>query len=871
MEKRTALAILWGVLLLFHPFVAVGNADTQASGVKRSASTETDRGKNSAVLDNDWITANFEVGKGGGIIFGGLTEKKSGKQLLKPGTDILGVQPAHGKATTSKDMKVLTWETLSLPANPTATRASEREGGWGIHAVLESKDNSYRVDWKAVLRKNSRYLRQEFTISALRDTSFTSFTPLQYVFSDEAGTPAVSGNTTHGNLVLSQHLFAGLETPMSVMSVGGQSVTAKQDPTAWSPESFGDVFTSDIPEAVRSAQADLCAETDGPTARYVKVSGGEVHFAQGGECRVELAYEGGSHKLNVIAISLTDATGKMVSCDAHRGSTGEQNVNANYTLQVPSPGAYTLQCWAENKTESITAHGSLRLSLPLRQQTEGEHDALPTNNLVRGEWVRKTTLPRGRSWTVSTVVGLLDPEQPRRSFLRYSERERTIPYRVFVHYNDWYEVGIRLHDNNDPRQRTSDAIWEGILSQWRRELFDKRKTRIDAFVIDDGWDEFNSLWDFHVGFPNGFANINRAAAKMNAGIGTWLGPVGGYGHSKELRLSFWNKKHPNNQINNFKLSNQEYFDAFVQRCSEMIKKYDMRYFKFDGISTKFHANGPADLEDAEGIISVVTVLRKKRPDIFINATVGTWASPFWFHFVDSVWRQENDFGQAGNAGDERDRWITYRDRLVYEVFVQGAPLFPINCLMTHGTIITRNGPPNVMSKDPANCVKEMRAAFGSGSGLQEVYADSELLNQQNGMLWDELASCIAWIRRNADVLGDVHWVGGNPWDGKDGSIYGWAAWNPSKCTLTLRNSSASAKSLRTTLRQLFEIPKGNHGKIKLTSSFADQRKLPGLMDELLDVDAELEISMEPGEVIVMEGKSDKPKKSKQRKKSKKNP
>ena len=43
------------------------------------------------------------------------------------------------------------------------------------------------------------------------------------------------------------------------------------------------------------------------------------------------------------------------------------------------------------------------------------------------------------------------------------------------------------------------------------------------------------------------------------------------------------------------------------------------------------------------------------------------------------------------------------------------------------------------------------------------------------------------------------------------------------------------------------------------------------MDELLDVDAELEISMEPGEVIVMEGKSDKPKKSKQRKKSKKNP
>ena len=874
MNKHTSFAILWGGLLLFHLHPAVANVSTQASNGEKSAVVVKDKAscsKDWAVLDNDWISVQFEVGKDGGIIFRGLTEKKSGKQLLKSGTDVISVQTARGDAVTSKDMKILSWEALPLPANPSATRASEKEEGCGIHAVLESKDGAYRVDWRAVLRKNSRYLRQEFTISALRDTPFTSFTPLQYAFSDEAGQPTVSGNTTHGNLVLSERLFAGLETPMSVMSVNGQSVVAQRNPTVWSPESFQDVFANDIPQALRSAQEELCAEMDGPTVRYVKVSGGKVHFAQGGECQVEPVYEGGSHKLNVIAISLADATGKVVSCDAHRGSTGEQKVDSSYTLQVPAPGVYTLQCWAETKTESITAHGSLHISLPLRAQTEENHDDLLKDDLVRGEWVRKAVLPRNHSWSVSTVVGLLDPEQPRRSFLHYSERERAVPYRVLVHYNDWYEVGIRVHDNNDPHQRTTDAIWKGILAQWKRELFDKRKTSIDAFVIDDGWDEFNSLWDFHAGFPNGFANIDRAAAKMNAGIGTWLGPVGGYGRSKGLRLSFWNKKHPHNQINNFKLSNREYFDAFVQRCSEMIKKYDMRYFKFDGISTKFHANGPADLEDAEGIISVATELRKKKPDIFINTTVGTWASPFWFHFVDSVWRQENDFGQVGNAGDERDRWITYRDRLVYEVFVQGAPLFPINCLMTHGTIITRNGPPNVMSKDPANCVKEMRAAFGSGSGLQEVYADAELLNQQNGMLWDELASCIAWIRRNADVLEDVHWVGGNPWDGNDGTTYGWAAWNSSKCTLTLRNSSASSKSLHTTLRQLFEIPKENHGKIRLTSSFADQRRLPGLMDELLDVDAQLEITMNPGEVIVMEGKSDRTKKNKKGRKIKKKP
>lgn len=71
-------------------------------------------------------------------------------------------------------------------------------------------------------------------------------------------------------------------------------------------------------------------------------------------------------------------------------------------------------------------------------------------------------------------------------------------------------------------------------------------------------------------------------------------------------------KHPDNKIGNFQLSNKEYFDAFVGRCSQMVKDYHMKYFKFDGISTHFHAKGPGNEEDAEGIIRVLNALRKKR-------------------------------------------------------------------------------------------------------------------------------------------------------------------------------------------------------------------------------------------------------------------
>ena len=204
-------------------------------------------------------------------------------------------------------------------------------------------------------------------------------------------------------------------------------------------------------------------------------------------------------------------------------------------------------------------------------------------------------------------------------------------------------------------------------------------------------------------------------------------------------------------------------------------------------------------------------------------------------------------------------------------------------LMTHGTIITKNGPPKVMSKSPANCIKEMRTAFGCGSALQELYVDSDLMMQDNGRLWKELADCIRWIRRNQDVLPDIHWVGGKPWDGADGSVYGWAAWNSKKCTLTLRNSSDSKKSLNGTLREILDIPPGYKGSVVLTSSFADQRK-PDILGKALDVDKNLEIELEPFEVIVMEGinelssnyagdsddeADDKPQKSKKKKGNKK--
>ena len=847
MLKKTFL------LTVLAAAAGVGSAAVEYPGTNPGAATASKKGETYTV-SNELLSADF-TWKDGGVQFGGF-KSADGSVLVSGDAPVFQITLADKRVLSSADMVASAPKIINLKGDPNSLTISKQLPGKAISSTFTAPDGSFSVEWRAVLRNGSHYLRQEYTIKAAdKPVYFNTITPLQVIPTATGGTPTISGNTTHGTVVVTEKLFMGLETPMSAMTVGmqGAEVDDTWNAEAWTPEMFGSAFA--VPAGFQPVYGRRLDAKNGPILTHVKVAEGAVNFTKSGECRIVFKYARGNNRLNIVGVQLVTDSGQEVSEDIHRGFTGEKSKNAEYRIKVPKAGNYKLRYWVETKSEPLTSHGSISLSLPMGTLQESA-DAVP-DNLVRGSWVRKTSLKPGKSWKVNAVIGLFAPDQQRRSFLSYIEREKPVPYRTFVHYNDWYEVGIVRHDFKDPMQRTTEQISMEIAKTWKRELYKKRKTKIDAFVIDDGWDDFNSLWDFHIGFPQGFANLNKLVTSMGCGMGTWLGPVGGYGYSKNQRIAYWNKTHPNNRISNFELSNPIYFNAFVGRCTDMVKKYDMRYFKFDGISTKPIAYGPAGLEDAEGIISVLSALRQARPDIFLNTTVGTWASPFWFMHADSIWRQEGDFDQIGTMGDARDRWITYRDRLVHEIFVTGAPLFPINSIMIHGTIITKNGPPRVMSKDPANCIKEIRTAFTSGTGLQELYVDADLMNQQDGVLWDELARNIEWIRRNEDVLADVHWVGGNPWDKerKDGDIYGWASWNKSKCTLSLRNSSEYTKTLKGTLRQILDVPPTVKGTVTLRSSFDDQTRLP-VMDKAIDVDSPIEITLSPFDIVTMEGTCD---------------
>ena len=477
---------------------------------------------------------------------------------------------------------------------------------------------------------------------------------------------------------------------------------------------------------------------------------------------------------------------------------------------------------------------------------------------IEGLWRRNTTLKAGKTWNISSVVGLVAPKQLRRSFLAYSERERAVAWRPYPVYISWYELNIDRNNAQAPSYKGNMTVEQcaDVVSHWKTHFYDKYQMAPKAFVWDDGWDQYGT-WTFNPNFPNGFDEPANEAKKMGTGIGAWLGPVGGYGQSGEYRRAYWRSK------GGMQLSNEDYYNFFIRCCTNMIDRYDFRFFKFDGISAQASAIGPDEgtrgEENAEAIISIERAVRQKRPDIFLNTTVGTWASPFWFHFTDAVWRQEGDYGEAGDQGTDRERWITYRDRLVYQNFIQRSPVCPINTLMTHGFILSRWG---AVSKnmDYDGIVREMRCAFACGSGMVELYNDYKLMdeikdNQGNaGALWKDLAECIKGQQEQADVLPDAHWVGGNPWDGKKANVYGWAAWNGKKSVLTLRNPSTSAQSFTTTLREALEIPSYVRGKITLTHAFS-QAELQGMpINKPIDIDTPLTLNLPGSSVFIYNGR-----------------
>jgi hypothetical protein len=709
-----------------------------------------------ARIGNSALSASFD--RDGGLRLAHLQSGLNGLDMAWSDPNLFTIHLSGGTGSlASSNMKLTAGpEKGDLTPSAGAARLSDRLAGQTLRAAFEDEASGLRVQWAAIVTDGAHYLRQEIRLSATRGP--VAVDRVEMIRADLPG--AKVAGYTDGSPITTDRLFLGIEHPMAA--------NALRTFDRWTP-------------------AEMRARTfDVPLAGVAP-----------GELQVRFDYERGNHRIDIAGVSLLGADGRVLAEDLHDGFSGHA-VNGNvYRLQVPAGAvAASLRVSLGGQAHETDSHGRITVSSGRIASSSLAICALP----------RQCVLAPGEEWVIASGIGVYPEGQLRRAFLAYLERERAHPYRPYWHYNSWYDLNIGRNDSPDPLKRMTEAQCLDVIRAFGAELHDQRGVGLDGFVWDDGWDDWNSLWGFHVGFPNGFSKLKDEAARQGAGMGAWLSPWGGYGGSHDMRVKFGREKGYETNAGGFSLGGPKYYAAFRDTCLKMIRDYNQNYFKFDGIGGGMYATGaPAGIApDLDALVRVLGELRQANPEVFINCTVGTWASPYWTWFSDSVWRQGEDCAYAGE-GAARERWITYRDGKVHERFAQPSPLYPLNAMMYHGLLVASRGAPGQMAppaQDLDACRHEILMSVACGSGLGELYVTPSLMTPE---AWDILAGGIKWARARRDILRDTHWIGGRP----DRDVYGYAAWHPEQGgTFVLRNPTAKPKTFVFDPQQVFELPAG---------------------------------------------------------------
>lgn len=424
-----------------------------------------------------------------------------------------------------------------------------------------------------------------------------------------------------------------------------------------------------------------------------------------------------------------------------------------------------------------------------------------------------------RPLTVAAGFGGFRTGQLRRDFMRYLEASRPTRWRQWLHYNSWYQ--LRRPGGSESQTLVAGAEDElnaenllRVAGEYKKNLLAAApELRFRGFLLDDGWDDYTTLWKVHSGFPGGFRTVSDQLEGMGlGGIGVWLSPWGGYNVARSKRMEYGQAEGFEINKNGFSLAGPKYFDRFLETCSEFVRVHGARFFKFDGIAGGFVTSGPPPefASDVFGLFELIRKLREIDPELFINLTVGTWPSPYFLFFADSIWRGDADTGGWGR-GRKKQRWITYRDMTVHKLVVSRSELYPITSLMLHGIVLgdvdgfaTQVGFESKLQQELRlwdwSC--EVWSFFATGTNLQELYLTPRLMDRR---LWAVVTAAASWAAATAEVLQDNHWIGGSP--GAD-EVYGYAGWDEVKKrgVISVRNPQSKTARFKITPCSHLELP-----------------------------------------------------------------
>ncbi|MDP8161512.1 hypothetical protein QJU74_10735 [Pasteurella atlantica] len=361
-------------------------------------------------------------------------------------------------------------------------------------------------------------------------------------------------------------------------------------------------------------------------------------------------------------------------------------------------------------------------------------------------------------------------------------------------YNSWY----------DHMKEIDEKI---ILDSFQKihQGFNKYGIKLDAYVVDDGWNNYASFWDFNNKFPNGLTKIKALVNSLNASLGLWIGPRGGYCVTETI-MSDWLEKNKDKKLGSKNKISQDvnvgdfnYLENLRKVMLQHQKDFDISYWKIDGWLLK------PDVQDQSGeygmhtmtrvyeyLVKILTDLRDERGsrDCWINLTSYVNPSPWWLQWVNSLWIQlSQDIGFTENAGNDINRTITYRD-IQYRKFIRDRHIqLPLSCLYNHDPVYATTAHSGYMDHQMYASITDfenyLRFIATRGNGFWEFHYSYTMFDDER---WQANARAIKWIEKNYNTLKYSEMIGGNP---ELFEIYGYHCIDEvsGKAILSLRNPS----------------------------------------------------------------------------------
>ncbi len=411
---------------------------------------------------------------------------------------------------------------------------------------------------------------------------------------------------------------------------------------------------------------------------------------------------------------------------------------------------------------------------------------------INGAWVESETV----------VEGVSPTKNVKQFFMKYVDDIRITPLQPFTLYNSWYDLRSMTYPKVPEGNWMTEKNVFHMIDLIRRNMIEKHDIKLDAFVLDDGWDTYESDWVLNdKEFPRGLTVIADELKKTHTSLGMWLGPTGGY--SFRMKRIDWMKAHGYEVVGHTRntamlcLAGRNYQKLFEKRVTDFADQ-GIGYFKWDGI--QFSCSEPdhghpvgifSRRSVMESLISKCRAVRLRNPGMFLNITSGTWLSPWWVLYANTIWMQGADFGYADVPSiSPRDAAITYRDFVLYDDFTRQKMWFPVANLMTHGII--KGNLEWLGGKDEPldKFTNEVVLYLARGVAMWELYISPDILNEGE---WDAIGQAMKWARDRFDILSTTEMFGGDPTKGQP---YGYAHFKGSRGILAVRNPVMTPTSVK---------------------------------------------------------------------------